>query len=336
MFTNAFQLKSPLKEGTFDRDLSAFERLQSTRALDAADCARLDAYLERHPETPYRLYTEVPGKPVDYAFLALLPALRHLWIEADAGDLVDLSPLRVLPEGLVSLGLDTVQFGSDPKRDRPKTGTAALGHLRHLGQLSVCGRLRDLAFLADLGRLEALSLWRNRLATLAGIEVCGALRSLDLRSAGPRDLAPIAALTSLRMLSIDHHPGITSIEPLLALRDLRQLRLLSCSITTDLPSLHGMTSLRVLLLDKLVTPSNLANIAAAPALRCLILDRSPALHAIEALRPLAGHPTLRELRLDSDNDGLHKAIRDTYGWKVAYANYPADEYLVDDPPAAGR
>lgn len=49
---------------------------------------------------------------------------------------------------------------------------------------------------------------------------------------------------------------------------------------------------------------------------------------LEALRPLAGHPTLQEVRIDSYSETLQRAISETYGWRVQYANRAADEYLA--------
>lgn len=206
MSGSCIQLRSPLASDSFpQRGLEPNGRFQSTRELIAADCLRFNAYLEKHPQTLYRLYTSDGGRAPDYAFLDALPALRELWLEAKAGDLIDLTPLRQLPPALRVLTLDTVMAYSDPKLDRPKTNIDALARLERLEELTLCGRLRDLGFLAGLARLEKLSLWRTKLNTLNGIEHCRSLKELKLVSSGAKSLGPIGELAALERLELERH-----------------------------------------------------------------------------------------------------------------------------------
>jgi hypothetical protein len=73
--------------------------------------------------------------------------------------------------------------------------------------------------------------------------------------------------------------------------------------------------------------SHLERGAAAPSLRCLILSGSPSLHGVAALQPLASYQTLEELRIESFDERLASEVSSRYGWKVAYCNIPAEEYL---------
>lgn len=329
MAQNDFMLESPVPPYAMNQRIQAYDAVASRRELTADDCALFNAYLQANPATHYRLFTH-PGKPPPgYEFLGGLPALRSLAITADAGDLIDLAPLGHLPPDLRWFSLDTLAMFTDPKLDRPKQHVEVLARLRQLETLILNGRLRDLAFLASFGRLRTLYLGRTRLATLDGIEACAALAELTLETTGAKDLAPLAALTELQSLELDRNPRIVSLEPLLALKRLRQLRIRASTVEGELPSLRALESLRVLALEKLATPQNLARIAAAPALRCLILSGSRALHDVDALSPLAGHPTLRELRIETHDPRIRQSIRERYGWKVEYCNLPADEYLVD-------
>jgi len=212
-------------------------------------------------------------------------------------------------------------------RDRAKEHPEVLARLRKLTTLSLCGKLREPGFLAPLRKLRGLTLARTGLGGLAGIEALSGLRHLRLLACGAADLQPLAALDGLESLEIWDQRNLRSLAPLTGLAQLRRLWLVSCGATLALPSLAGMDALRVLVIDKLARPDNLKQIAAAPALRCLILTGSPALRDADALRPLAGHPTLEEVRLDSYDEALLRAVRQRYGWKVAYSNYPADRYL---------
>lgn len=300
-------------------------RLQCSHALSVNDCAVVDAFLARHPRQCLRIHG---GAVRDLGFLAHLPSLRDAWIDADAGDLPDLDALGHLPNELEALVLDTLARFSDPKLDKPKTGTQQLTRFKEMRTLTLCSRLRDLGFLAGLPSLAWLALWRNGLKDLGGIEACGGLADLVLRASGAKSVAPLRALARLRSLEIWDQRGLTDLQALAGLPALARLWIVSCGRDLALPSFAGFEALRVLVLHTGGNAAGLERIAEAPGLRCLVLGNEPALNAVEALRPLAGHPTLQEVRIDSPSEALRAAISEAYGWKVQYANWPADEYLA--------
>ncbi len=303
-------------------------RLQCSRTLGVAACAALDAFLHARPDSLLRVYkARGSAWSFDPSFLARLPSLRRLWIDADAGDLVDLAALDAVPAAIEELTLDTLAVGSSKGKDKPKQSVESLRRFASLRTLAICGALRDLGFLAGFAQLRTLVLWRCKLRSLAGLEHAHGLADLQLHASGAKDLSPLAELVSLRSLEVHDQRTMTDLSPLGRLASLERLWIVSCGTALALPSLAGCPALKVLVVDKLATPANLERIASAPALRCLVLSGCPSLHDVDALAPLAGHPALRELRIESGDERLYRAIRDRYGWKVDYCNYPAGEYL---------
>jgi len=320
------ELTSPLDHALPQGELGTHGRLQTCRALLSEECQRLDDFLLHQPDAQLRVYPPEGTTSIDLGFLRELPALRNLWLEANAGELIDLAVLAGLTDRLRTFTLDTLAPGSDPKRDRPKRSTEVLESLQALETLSVCGRLQDLRFLGQLHALETLSLWRSTLGSLAGLESCARMRKLELRATGVKALDQIEALADLAFLDVWDLRKLASLDPIARLPRLRQLRLVGCKVDQGIPSLHGLVDLKVLVIDKLPSVSDLAAIAAAPALRCLVLGGDAAFD-VEGLAALAGHACLQEVRLDTFDERLWSEIGSRYGWKVGYCNYPADEYL---------
>ncbi|MBL8515644.1 MAG: hypothetical protein JNM76_01640 [Betaproteobacteria bacterium] len=322
------ELKSPVSQAAMRGSLVESGRLQCSRPLSDADCNQLDAFLQAHPGMFLRIYRAPDSNhEFDFSQLAKVPALRNLWIDANAGDLNDLGPLEHLPRELKSLTLDTLAAYSDKTKDKAKQNAAVLSRLHALEELTVCGRLKALDFLASLPSLKRLQLWRCKLPSLTGIESMTGLQHLTLRATGAKDLDPVRGAADLKSLEIWDQRNMSDLSPVLGLKHLQRLWLISCGKTLPLPSFESLVSLKVLVIDNLVTAGNLHLIAAASSLRCLILRGNPSMASVAALAPLAGHPALKEVRLETFDEKLYKAIRDQYGWKVEYCNFPADEYL---------
>lgn len=321
-------LHHPVLAGELEPSLSPGGWLQCSESLEEIDCSVVNAFLKKNPAQALRIYKK-PDTDWDFdlQFIADLPALRHLWLVADAGDLNDLSVLRRLPQEMKSLILDTVARFSDKNRDKAKTHVEVLSRLSELVDLTVCGQLTNIAFLAPMTALRTLALWRNKLKSLAGIGSVLGLEHLVLKSPGAKSVGPVGDLKCLKSLEVWDQRNLSELNELAALPAMARLWLLSCGSDLAIPSLHGFKSLKVFVLHSNSLLKNLASISQAPALECLILSNSPAFYSVESLKPLAGHPTLRELRICSNNDRLKHSIADRYGWKIEYSNFPADEYL---------
>ncbi len=328
MAKDQIELTSPVLPTSLNGALAPDGRLQCAGTLTEADCAQIEAFLLRQPDAMLRVYKKYQSSwRFDIGFLANLPSLRHVWIEADAGDLNDWATLAALPPKLRSLTLDCVSAHSDKTKDRPKRNTQTLERLVSLNTLSLCGQLRDLGFLEPLTGLRHLELWRCKLKSLAGLEAIAHLEHLRLHASGAKDIAPLTALGHLSTLEIWDQRTMTSLSPIAGLAALERLWLISCGSALTLPSFAGLSRLKVLVVSKLANRSNLHLIAQAPALRCLILDGCRDIDDLDAFAPLAGHPTLQEVRVDSFDIAWQRSLSQRYGWTVAYANFPADEHL---------
>jgi hypothetical protein len=188
------------------------------------------------------------------------------------------------------------------------------------------------AYLARLAHPERLDLkneWLRDLSALAGL----APADLDLAGNDAADLAPLAAMKSLRRLRLDEMP-IRDLSPLKGLA-LTSLDLAGTKVT-DLAPLHGMKLTRLVLARTGV--SDLAPLAGMP-LEHLDLAQTPATN----LTPLAGMP-LMYLRLNREAayasftplGGI--ASLQTIGdvpvdtWYVEYEKYRAERPAADQVP----
>jgi len=312
-----FELASPVRPETIAR-LQRYPTLRCRSTLSAEDCTRLNAHFANHPQALLHVCPPVrDSAQTDFSFLEYLPALRRLWLQCKSGELIDLGCLSALPVGLHEFSLDTLEQSGDSKRDRPKRSLDVLSALHELQHLSICGRLESLDLIGTLPALRSLALWRTRLKSLAGIEHAPHLQRLELLASGAKDLTSLAALRELTFLRIDRQRNLSGLDAIARLPNLRELHLISSTFEDELPSFAQLTSLHVAVLDNLAAPDNLERIAAAPELRCLVLSRSTPLYDVAALTPLQRHPHLKELRLDTGNEGLLARIRDAYGWKCS-------------------
>ena len=302
--------------------------VQCARPLTADEARNLDAHLARHPDAWLRVYRKLgDDASFDLGFLSGLPALRHLELEADAGRLNDFDALSVVPAGLESLSIDTVARFSQKTLDKPKRNTDALGRFRALRSLRLCGQLADLAFLPRLPDLVALSLWRNRLRSLEGVEDLRALRSIDVHFNPSASLRPLAACPSLDALEVWDAKGVDG--SAFAHPGVRRAWFLSCGKGFTIRAGADLPALRVAVIHSASGPANLRQLASAPRLACVVISSTPEKLAYEDFAPLFGHPTLREVRADVVQKGVLERLAAEQGWKCdPVPNFPADSYLV--------
>jgi hypothetical protein len=213
-----------------------------------ARALRLDfrdlAILRDLPDVRY-LHLRSDGRP-DLAPVASLRQLRALIVETSAlrGDLdpLDFPELRWLSLSLGGKGgralLPSVQRGHPGLRhlqlvevpfrtiEEAASGFPELEHLR----IAFADRLRAVGDLrAVASSLRGIVLNLTQLRSLDGIEGLQRLETLSIMGGQVSDVAPIAAMPSIRYLSLDTVPGV-SLEPL---RGHENIRLLALSLVTD-------------------------------------------------------------------------------------------------------
>ena len=145
-------------------------------------------------------------------FLETMPALEALSLEGHTKDIASVSCLS----RLTSLGLKAITLPD----------LAVLGSLRDVSSLGLSfGGTRELAHLAELPRLESLSLMRiNKLDDLSVLPKLTSLKKLDLDSlSGIRSLPSLASLVHLEELTLETMKGLTELSAAAAAPALRRL-----------------------------------------------------------------------------------------------------------------
>jgi hypothetical protein len=252
---------------------AATQRVIVETELDASTWQRVADLLEPRPDVELSIQ-----RGADLEMLRWFPALTRL----DVGSL----RLRTL-EGIghVHGSIERLTLGDTlrPVSMAPLAGAPRLerlgvnGSWRHPETLATLTSLRRLGigsveveWLLPMRRLERFT---SGLGTIRGIErlpEVGRLESIELyRLRGPHDLAVLAHIPTLQTLDL---ASTRAIERLPSFAESRSLTWVA------LGSMRGITDLRPL--------------AAAPSLQVLLLVDMPQL-AIDDLRPLVGHPTLR-------------------------------------------
>ncbi|HEY9144369.1 MAG TPA: hypothetical protein VIM90_10080 [Arenimonas sp.] len=304
--------------------------VQCARSLSDEECSLLDAYLARQPDAYLRVFKTIGSRwDFDLGFLARLPSLRHLDIDANAGDLNDLSPLEFATDQLCSLSLDTVSAFSDKKLDRAKENVHVLGRFRQLDKLQICGQIPDLGFLFSVNKLRTLSLWRTKLKSLEGIQAAADLDTLTINWNGSLSLEPVGQLQALKALELSDSRNIHGIEHVGKITSLRRAWFLSCGKEFRMFDPTSLPDLRVVVLHSSTGPKNIETLARGPNLRCLVISNTPERLTYSNFEPLFNHPSLREVRADNVERGVLDALSKEQGWKVSsHPNFPADEHLV--------
>jgi hypothetical protein len=243
---------------------------------------RLAAWLEDYPEMTLRVYSS--AEICDLEFLRFFPSLQSFAADA-LWNLESLDGLRHLPETLRALGLGATKRQLDLR---------ILERFPELQGLYLEKQHKGIDVLAQLTRLDDLTLRSMTLPDLSLLLPLESLRSLDIKLGGTDDLALLPRIGRLRYLELWRIRGLSDVSTVGRLPHLRHLFLQTLPHVTALPDFGEARALRRIELETMKGIRDLRPIATAPALEELLLHDMPQLQA-EDLRPLVGHPTLRAL-----------------------------------------
>ena len=283
--------------------------VQFDSLLTDADFRRLTGFLERYPDVTLRAYGGYDGSIRNLDWLQHFPRLRRFQVDA-LYELDDIAGLRHLPENLVELGLG---------QTRKKLSLAGLQRFAGLRRLALEGHTKDIQAVSGLRQLADLTLRSVTLPDLSVLLPLWALRALDLKLGGTRDLSLLPELAPLRYLEIWQVRGLHDLTPVGEVESLEELVLQALKNVTVLPDMQRMGSLRWLHLETMKGLSDLAPLRQAPALEQVRLVDMPHLQP-DALAPLVGHPTLRAASIGLGSQRNNDRAR----------------HLVDLPPARWR
>jgi len=241
----------------------------------------LASLLDGRPEIGLRAY--LGSDITDLEFLRFFPGLRSFQVDGIWQGLTGIDGLRYVRSTLESLVIG---------RTRRPLSLAALGQLDGLRSLAIEGQHHDLAVLADLHSVEALTLRSITLPDLGLLTGLDRLRSLTLHLGGTNDLALLPRLRRLDDLEIWHIRGLVDVTPIGSATGLKRLFLQAQPQVRALPDLSRLTQLTEVTLHTMKGITDLSPLAGLPALAKLSLIAMPHLPP-ESLRPLVGHPTLR-------------------------------------------
>jgi hypothetical protein len=283
-------------------------QVQFQRRLSDTRFRHLGRLLVGRPEITLRVYHA--DDVIDLEFLRWFPGLRSFAVDAMWPGVVSLDGL-----GHVASSLERLVIG----RTKRPLSLAVLRDLTQLRSLILEGQHRDLAVIAELAGLEALTLRSVTLPDLALLTGLERLRRLDLKLGGTNDLGLLPELRSLEELELWRIRALNDLTPIEQAVGLRTLFLQALPRVRALPDLHRLVRLERVTLHTMKGITDLSPLAAVPALQTLMLVAMPHLSP-EALRPLVGHPTLRR--------GL---------WNIGSVRktYLAQEVLPIDPEPSG-
>jgi len=261
--------------------------VQFSSLLTDDDFRRVAEWLRQYPEMTLRAFGGYDGSIRDLEFLRFFPALRRFTADALWDRIDSLDGLRHLPDDLEELGLGATR--------RPLR-LAPLGRFRDLTYLFLEGPVRDIEVLAELERLDDLTLRSITLPGLSLLLPMRRLRSLDLKLGGTKDLRLLPRIGEIRYLELWLIKGLTDLGPVGEMTGLRSLFLQALGGVERLPDLSRCVELRRIHLETMKGLRDLAPLATAPALRDLVLIDLRQL-AVGDLEPLRAAPALRAVSL---------------------------------------
>ena len=292
------------------RDLSSVSRdreiriVQTATPITDASWERLNAELfSRRPDIELRVYGFY-WNDCDLSFARRMTHVRHF----AADSLQEASNVEAVAEmpQLESLGLGIFNLESFGVLDQVSPGLsrlflgatrskrpslAPLGRFSELRELSLDGQQKHIEVLAELRRLQDLTL---RSISTPGLEYLSGLPelwSLDVKLGGIRDLSAASEIESLKYLELWQVRGLEDVSVISELSALQNLFLQNLPRVASLPPLERNRDLRRIVLQNLRGLRDLSTLQSAPALEEFLLLQGEALQP-EDLAPVLRNPSL--------------------------------------------
>ena len=297
LFPGIREVRSPLTDQMLAPPDPRTHVVQFVEPLAPRDYERVADFIARHPDLTLRAYGHYRGQEHDISFLKYFPHVRHLQI--DLLRLDSLGPLLHIDESLRSLYVGETL--------RP-VSLAPLARFRSLEFLGISGKKKDVEVISELVSVRDLTL---RSVTLQGLDLLRPLtllESLNLKLGGTRDLRLLPEIGQLRYLELWLIRGLTDLGAVGELAGLQFLFLQALRRVEALPRLSGCRSLRRVHLETMKGITDLTPLQVAPALEQLLLIDMRHLSP-DALTPLVGHPTLKEMTIGLGSHRKNEAAR---------------------------
>jgi hypothetical protein len=179
---------------------------------------------------------------MDLEFLRYFPTVRKFSIDAPWFALKSIDGL-----GYLSETTDLLRIG----RSRRDLSLEPLRRFTGLRRLYLEGRTNDIEVISELVSLESLTLRSITLPDPGPLRPLSALRALELRSGGTRDLSGISEVGDLQYLELSKISELDDLTPIEDLEHLEFLCLHSLPRVTRLPDLRRLSKIRKLDLEEI-------------------------------------------------------------------------------------
>ena len=279
------QVSSPLTAEMLRPALTGRGVVQFSKRLTDEDFAQLGEWIRQYPDMTLRAYGSYDHTITDLEFLRFFPTLRRFAADALWDSLTSLDGLRHLPVDLEELGIGATKATLD---------LGVLSRFADLRWLFLEGQTKHLEVISGLHALYDLTLRSITLPDLSLLLPLEALRSLDLKLGGTRDLGLLPRVGELWYLELWMIRGLTDVSAVGRIPSLRALFLQALRQVEALPDFSQATSLRRVRLETMKGLRDLRPLATAPALEGIELIDMRHLQP-EDLGPLVGLPQLKEV-----------------------------------------
>jgi len=297
------QVASPLTEEMLRPSPTGRGVVQFDRRLTDGDFERLSDWMARYPEMMLRAYGSYDGSIRDLEFLRFFPTLRRFDADALYSRISSLDGLRHLPDDLEELAIGDT---------KPRHDLAILARFSRLNSLWIEGHTRHIEVIGELTGLEKLSLRSITLPDLSPMLPLRALKALEIKLGGTRDLALLPRIGEVRYLELWLIRGLEDVAPIGGMASLRSVFLQALKRVERLPDFSGAPNLRRVHLMQMKGLRDLRPLATAAALEELLLVEMPQLQ-VDDLRPLTGLPKLRAVTIGLASAGKNDAAKAMLG-----------------------